>query len=51
VTGSDGKYRGTIPPTAEVTAEKVYLATVKAVSTSGKVYEAEETVIAQKRKD
>ncbi|HEX7080062.1 MAG TPA: hypothetical protein VF329_03515 [Gammaproteobacteria bacterium] len=49
VADSDGKYQGTIPGDAGITAGRVYLATVKAVSAAGQVAEWNETLIAEVR--
>lgn len=51
VAASDGKYQGTIAHGAGLTAGKVYLATVRAVSASGQRAEWVETVIAKERVD
>lgn len=49
VASSNGKYQGTIPYDAAITAGRTYLATVQAISASGQRARWVETVIAQVR--
>jgi len=49
VASSNGKYRGTIPHDADVTAGRVYIATILAISSAGQRAQWTETVIAQVR--
>lgn len=49
VASSNGKYRGTIPHDADVTAGRVYIATILAISGAGQRAQWTETVLAQVR--
>lgn len=49
VASSNGKYQGTIPYDAAITAGRIYLATVQAISASGQRARWVETVIARVR--
>lgn len=49
VASSNGRYRGTIPHDAAVTAGGVYIATILAISSAGQRAQWTETVLAQVR--
>src|SRR5690606_34779862 len=49
VASSNGKYQGTIPHDADVTAGRVYIATILAISSAGQKAEWTEGVVAQGR--
>lgn len=49
VSGSNGKYQGMIPHDADVTAGRVYIATILAISSAGQRAQWTETVLAQVR--
>jgi len=49
VASSNGKYRGTIPHDVDVTAGRVYIATILAISSAGLRAQWAETVLAQVR--